>query len=126
MKRKIIASLISDFEDFKRKLESDLDSDISPIYEQTYAGEMVEDLARKVEEEMHLYVEPSIQAGFGGVWIYDSNTDEILVEDLDYSDWEGYLIDAVFGADSKTEALQNIRKTYEYILEQYAYEDDDE
>lgn len=124
MKRMITASSISDFESFKQKLQSNVANGIDPIYEQTYAGEIVEDLARMVEEEMHLYVEPSIQAGFGGVWIYDNNTHKTLVQNLDYFDWGSYLIDAVLEADNEAEALQNIRKTYAHILERYAYEDE--
>ena len=88
------------------KLEQDSES-CDPLYEGTEAGEHINSLCAKVEKKLHLYVEPSIQGGQGGVWIFDeSSNDDAILEGYDYQTFNKEIIDIALNSRSSQEFKQ--------------------
>ena len=69
MKRYIHANTMK-WKDVLEQLEYECE-DCDPLYEGTEAGEYINGLCGEVFNKMDIYVEPSIQGGMGGVWIYE-------------------------------------------------------
>lgn len=86
------------------KLEKDLGDGYDPLYDQTDAGSYINSICTEVEDQLHYYVEPSVQAGQGGVWIYDeSNNNEPIVEDYDYQDFNETVMDLALASKNMSE-----------------------
>lgn len=97
------------------KLITDLELDCEngdPLYEDTPAGSKIMDLCHQVEDKLGLYVEPSVQVGMGGVWIYDSDNSTV-VEDYDFETFDDEIIELAI--QSKSEA--DFRNAYQNYLE---------
>jgi len=94
------------------KLESEAESGIDSLYEQTEAGRYLNSLCKQVEERLDIYVEPSVQAGVGSVWIWDNSTDEALVEDYDYNDFNNDIFYLAANASNEAE----FKSSYESYL----------
>ena len=88
--------------------------EIDPLYEQTEAGSYILSLCEEVEESLNYYVEPSVQGGMGGVWIYDeANDNNVIVENYDFEDFDNEIIDLALNSKNKTD----FKKKYkEYLL----------
>lgn len=99
-------------------LESDLDSGIrDPLYDETSAGAYLLALCNDVEKSMNLYVEPSVQGGTGGVWIYDSaNNDEILVQGYDFELFDSNIIDIALASKNMTEFKRRYQNYLQNII----------
>lgn len=83
-----------------------------------------EGISYQVEEEMGLYVEPSVQAGEGGVWIFRDNVP--VAEGIDYEDFCYRLIDIYLESSSPADVKLQVGNYYESLLEEYAPEEEDE
>lgn len=102
------------WEDVQNSLQSDFESGIDPIYRQTDAGSYIEGLCQDVESEMGVWLEPSIQAGNGGIWIYSSDDGRCIAEDIDYAGFNDTCIDLALRVNSEEEfksAYRNYLKT---------------
>lgn len=88
--------------------------EIDPLYEQTEVGSYILSLCNAVEESLNYYVEPSVQAGMGGVWIYDeANDNNVIVEDYDFDTFNTEIIELALNSKNKTD----FKKKYkEYLL----------
>lgn len=75
------------------------------LYEQDEFGEKLTDICQVVEDKLGYYVEPSIQGRQGGVWIYDNDTNEILVDGYDYETFNDEIIDIAINSSSKKEFM---------------------
>lgn len=102
--------------DLISNLNNDLDEDIDPIYEQTEAGKILENVCLEVEDSMNLYVEPSIQGGVGGVWIYDNTDNSTLVEDYDYESFNSRVIDIALSSTNKSNFKQKYKKYLQNMI----------
>lgn len=94
------------------ELEEECEEYGDPLYEQTPAGEKLLELCYEVENAMHFYLEPSVQAGQGRIWIYDNETEETLVENIDYAEFNTDVIDRAFESNSADE----FKRAYETYL----------
>lgn len=92
------------------KLSKDVDEVGDPLYEQTDAGSYIESLCGEVEKNLNYYVEPSIQGGSGGVWIYDEGNDnEVVVEDYDFETFDSEIIDMALNSKNATDFKNNYK-----------------
>lgn len=103
--------------DLLSQLSDDLDENIDPIYEQTEAGKTLADICSEVEDSMNLYIEPSIQGGAGGVWIYDNTDQSTLVEDYDYDSFNSRVLDVALSSNNKSNFKQKYKKYLQNIIQ---------
>lgn len=102
------------------KLQEQIENDLEycdPLYEDTEAGSMLNSIVQSIEDKLNIYVEPSIQGGVGGIWIYDIKTDETLVEDYDYQSFNEVIIDICLDSKNKTEFQKKVKAFYEDLIE---------
>ena len=102
-----------EYDDVKQELEQESFDGIDSLYEGTEAGEYINSLCYPVEEELNLFVEPSVQAGRGGVWIYDNSTDDVLVKNYDYEDFNYECIELALDSSSP----EDFKAKYKQYLE---------
>lgn len=88
-----------------KSLVKHLTSDNYDSDEQDEYTEFLDNVCLSVEEKIGLFVEPSVQGGQGGVWIYDNDTNETLVEDYDYETFNEEIIDLAINSSSKKEFI---------------------
>ena len=79
--------------ELQSKLRDELEEYVNPLYEQADGAYELEQLMFEVEHDKGLLLEPSIQLGYGGIWIYDDKSWEILAEGVDYSSFCEHAID---------------------------------
>lgn len=98
------------------KLQSELEEGIDPLYEQTSVGEELDTVCRSVEDKLGVYLEPSIQGGFGGIWIYSKEDDSTLVENYDYQDYNDEVINIALNSKTKREFQTNYKQFLQSII----------
>lgn len=103
-----------------QSLESDLDDIYDPLYEMTDAGERITEICQEIEKKLHLYLEPSIQAGRGGMWIYDTEDDTTLTKRIDYADFNSDVIDIALDSSSKEEFMKRYEEYLEEVLQEFS------
>ena len=84
----------------KDMLADDCAYTIDPLYELTEAGTIINELCQDVEATMGVWLEPSVQLGQGRIWVYSSNDDTCLAEDIDYASFNKSIINLAFTAKS--------------------------
>ena len=94
------------------QLVSESEEDINSIYEETDAGAKIDDIAKEVENSLGIYGEPSIQAGRGGIFFYDSNTGDVLLR-MDYEVFCNDLISMAIESSSKKEFVEKLKSYYD-------------
>lgn len=110
----------SQWSELLEDLRSDFDQYISdPLYEQTPAGSFVLDLCYSAEREMGIYLEPSVQGGQGGIWIYDENG-SLVADDIDYADFNNAILDLVFEVKNSTEFINKYKEMLQDEIDFYA------
>lgn len=109
------ASNISKFDSMKEQLNSEWRTGLDPLDERTDAGEYVIDLSLEVEKDLGIFSEPSIQGGFGGVWLYNESYHK-LAADVDYQDFNETLINCVLSSSNEQEAKNKMKKYYEKLI----------
>lgn len=105
------------WDDLISQLNDDLDENVDPIYEQTESGRTLENVCLEVEDSMNLYVEPSIQGGVGGVWIYDNTDNSTLVEDYDYELFNSGIIDIALSSNNKSNFKQKYKEYLQNMIQ---------
>ena len=83
-----------------------------PLYEQSPAGEKLLELCYEVDRDMPFWLEPSVQAGQGGIWIYDNETNETIASNIDYQDFNYHVLDLAFESSSS----DDFKKRYKAYL----------
>ena len=96
-----------------RSLVKHLTSEDYDADEQDEYTEFLDSVCMSVEEKMGLFVEPSVQGSQGGVWIYDNDTNDTLVEDYDYETFNEEITDLAINSSSKKEF---ITKYKDYLI----------
>lgn len=97
-----------------KQLEADCEKYGDPLYEQTEAGEYIQNKCIEVENSLGVWIEPSVQAGTGGVWIYSKDDDTALVEDYDYQTFNDGILDLVVRSSN----LSEFKKKYKAYLKE--------
>lgn len=103
----------------KDSIKQSLDDGIDPFYEETDAAMYVETIMQKVEEQEDIFLEPSIQAGRGGIFFYhgDKQTGE-----QDYQEFNQTIAEMVLDCSGPKE----FSSYYSNMLDDYHdYSDDD-
>lgn len=98
---------------------------INSIYEETSAGEYLESIAYQVENEMGLYVEPSVQMGGGIVTIFNESGDEIYADGIDFDEYCEDIVKCMLESNSRSQCVSKLRQLYQSYLKNYKYEEDD-
>lgn len=98
------------------KLQSELEEGIDPLYEQTSAGAELDTVCRSVEDKLGVYLEPSIQGGVGGVWIYSKEDDSTFVENYDYQDYNDEVINIALNSKTKREFQTKYKQFLQSII----------
>lgn len=104
----------------KDSIKQSLDDGIDPFYEETDAAMYVETIMQKVEEQEDIFLEPSIQAGRGGMFFYhgDKQTGE-----QDYQEFNQTIAEMVLDCSGPKE----FSSYYSSMLDDYHdYSDDDD
>ena len=94
------------------KLQSEAESGINSIYEQTEAGSYIDSIAQSVEDSLGIYGEPSIQFGQGSIIFYDNNSGDILLE-KDYEEYCDDIINIAIESKSKKEFMSQLKHYYD-------------
>ena len=99
--------------DIQSKVEEDMNTYGNIFYhsDESYVGSYIETAVQKVEEKLGIFVEPSVQSGYGLVSVYDSTTDDLLFEE-DYETWCNALIDMVYDSTSLNNYSTKVKKYY--------------
>jgi len=86
------------------------------LYEQTNAGMYIEGLQNQVEDKLGVWLEPSIEGGMGGIWIYSNKDDSTLAENIDYEGFNEDVLDAACNSKNKTEFLKWYKSYLESLI----------
>lgn len=115
------SSATSEWNKLQHSLESDCDW-CDPLYEETESGSKIQDTCGDVESDMGVWLEPSIQGGQGGIWIYNTD-DEYLAGGIDYAGFNSDVIDMVLTSSSEEDFKREYRQ---YLEKQIKLHSDDE
>ena len=109
--RRVVAS-VDDWANLIEQLKADLneDEETDPIYEQTEGGVMLTEVCEEVEEKMGIWLEQSIQFGFGEMAIF--NEDDDLVASCDYQSFNSTVINLAL----KSKSESSFKKQYKNFL----------
>ncbi len=99
------------------KIQSEGEDGIDSLYEQTEAGEYIENLQEQVENKLGVWLEPSIQGGQGGIWIRSNKDDSTLAEDIDYEGFNEDVLDTACESKNKTEFMNWYKSYLESLIE---------
>lgn len=86
-------------------LEAEAEDGIDSIYEQTEAGEALEGVCAEVENQLGVWLEPSIQGGQGSIDILSSD-DDTRLGTLDFSDYTYEVCNMAASCSSKNSFKQ--------------------
>jgi len=103
------------------QLQREAEDGIDSLYKQTDAGSKLESIQQEVENALGIWLEPSIQAGRGGIWFYSSEDDSTLASNYDYQTFNEDTIDMAIESKNKTE----FKKRYQDYLENILNGDED-
>lgn len=120
--RRIVAS-VDDWDTVIDGLQDELDQYSDPIDEQTEYGSLLIGICEEVEQELGVWLEPSIQLGQGGLLVFDA--DDNVVADYDYADFNSAVIDLALSADSESEFKKGYKDFLHYLMDEYASENKD-
>lgn len=98
------------------QLEADCEEG-DPLYEQTNAGDYINSMCMEVEDKLGVWLEPSVQGGQGGIWIYENGTNETLAEDIDYASFNDAILDIAFDSKNMTQFKNAYRNYLKHLLE---------
>lgn len=87
------------FKNYQEQLRDALQLYQDPIYEGTQPGEYFQRLCGQAEEQLGIWLEPSIQGGVGSVTVRDS-ANHVLVEDIDFQRFDSSIIDIALWSKS--------------------------
>ncbi len=68
-----------------------------------------------IEDKLGIYVEPSVQGGYGVVNIYSKDTSELYASDLDYGDFCEEVMNTAISSKNESE----FSARYKSMLNQY-------
>lgn len=105
-------SRLTNWGTIKKRLQSDLENGYDPLYERTEVGECINDICAEVESELGIWLEPSIQGGVGGIYIYSNSDDQCIAENIDYESFNEAVVDLALVSTSK----QNFKIKYRSFL----------
>lgn len=118
MKKYVHASTDETWQSLKDQLEMDCERYLDPFYEGTDAADKVlYDYQQPIEDELGIWLEPSVQAGTGGIWIYSSDDDETLASNVDYQNFNDHCLYLVFSSDSGEEFKEKYKEYLESLIE---------
>ena len=122
--RRIVAS-VDDWANLIEQLKADLneDEETDPIYEQTEGGVMLTEVCEEVEENMGIWLEQSIQFGFGEMAIF--NEDDDLVASCDYQSFNSTVIDLALKSKSESSFKKQYKNFLLSLMDKYASENKD-
>jgi len=104
-------------------LQREAEDGIDSLYKQTDAGSKLESIQQEVENALGIWLEPSVQAGRGGIWFRSSEDDSTLVSNYDYQTFNEDTVDMAIESKNKTEYKKRYKAYLENILEEYAVEE---
>ena len=122
--RRVVAS-VDDWSTLVEQLKADLneDEETDPIYEQTEGGVMLTEVCEEVEEKMGIWLEQSIQFGFGEMAIF--NEDDDLVASCDYQSFNSTVINLALKSKSESSFKKQYKNFLLFLMDKYASENKD-
>ena len=96
----------------KKQIEFDFHDGYDPLYELTKEGEYINDICMEIEQEQGVWLEPSVQLGNGGIWVYSTSDDHCIADNIDYASFNEAVINLVI--QSKSE--QDFKIKYKFFL----------
>ena len=122
--RRVVAS-VDDWANLIEQLKADLneDEETDPIYEQTEGGVMLTEVCEEVEETMGIWLEQSIQFGFGEMAIF--NEDDDLVASCDYQSFNSTIINLALKSKSESSFKKQYKNFLLFLMDKYASENKD-
>ena len=121
---RVVAS-VDDWANLLEQLKADLneDEETDPIYEQTEGGVMLTEVCEEVEEKMGIWLEQSIQFGFGEMAIF--NEDDDLVASCDYQSFNSTVINLALKSKSESSFKKQYKNFLLFLMDKYASENKD-
>lgn len=107
------ASKHTSYKDILSMLDKDLDMYTDPLYEDTEAGSYITGLCQEAEEQLGIWLEPSVQGGHGYIWVYDSDSNT-LVESIDFESFDSDVI----GIALRSKSPSDFKRKYTSFLKQ--------
>ena len=98
---------------FVGQLEQEAENGVDSLYELTDVGNKLQLIQQDVEDKMGIWLEPSVQAGTGGIWVYSKEDDSTLASNYDYQTFNEDTVGIAI--NSKNEA--EYRKAYKQYLQ---------
>lgn len=122
--RRVVAS-VDDWANLIEQLKADLneDEETDPIYQQTEGGVMLTEVCEEVEEKMGIWLEQSIQFGFGEMAIF--NEDDDLVASCDYQSFNSTVINLALKSKSESSFKKQYKNFLLFLMDKYASENKD-
>ena len=73
-------------------------------------------LEQQVYDKHNIWIEPSVQCGQGGIWIYSSDTNKSLVEAYDYQTFIQDICSIAIASNTDEEFIDGFDKYIERII----------
>lgn len=120
--RRVVAS-VDDWSMLVEGLQNELDRYRDPIDLQTKYGSLLIGICEEVEEELGVWLEPSIQLGYGGLLVFDAN--DKVVASCDYGNFNSDVIDLALTSDSESSFKKQYKDFLHFLMDEYASENKD-
>ena len=98
------------WEDIQNKIALEKHAGINPLYEDSAAGDYIYQLMGKVETDLGLEVLPSVQGGYGDVYIHAGDPKPNSIGPINFTDFCNEVIDLVLEASTEEEFINNYRE----------------
>lgn len=108
----VIESLTSSWIDIQNQIALEREDGINPLYDDSTAGDYVLELMGKIEKELDVEVVPSVQGGYGDVYIHlgDSHANAgYPIGPINFTEFSNQMINLVLEADTESDFIDNYR-----------------
>lgn len=108
----IIESINTTWSDIQNQIALERHDGINPFYDESTAGDYVLQLMGKAEDELDLSVVPSVQGGYGDIYIHlgDSHINNSTIGPIDFTDFSNEIIDLVVEANNETDFINDYKE----------------
>jgi hypothetical protein len=103
---------MANFDELRAYFEQDEHYDF-----ETWESDNLYELEQKVYDKYNIWIEPSVQCGQGGIWIYSNDNNEPLIEGYDYQTFIQEVRNIAMLSNTDEEFIDGFDKYIERILD---------
>lgn len=101
----------------KRQLKDEA-QDTDPLHNITDAGDYLESIMRKVQDELGVWLEASTQGGVGKMYFMSSDGSTPIADPVDYGEFNEHAVDLALSSKSKSDFMNKYNSYLKSILNQ--------